>query len=290
LRTTALAAALLALAGGVAVAQEDHGGGAPAGAGRIATLNDFGVVPTMLVVAPGQRVVWINAGFKRHTVTADDGAFDSGVLGFGERFTLTASSVPGDYAYHCKLHTFIRGRVVVSPLDLRPSADAVPYGGRVALSGTVPGAPAGTAVDVQRRVAGAWQTVAAAAIGADGGFRTSVAPLRARAVLRAVAGDTVSPPVRVRVRVVVDVVRSGRRATVRVRPAQAGLEAHLESLDLDTYVWHSIGRPVRLGASGRGTVVLPRGGGVFRIAVDPPGGALDGGTSQAVAVRGAAAH
>jgi len=45
-------------------------------------------------------------------VTSDDGAWDSGPLQPGESFSV-ALDQPGAYAYHCSIHPFMHGTVVV---------------------------------------------------------------------------------------------------------------------------------------------------------------------------------
>ncbi len=44
----------------------------------------------------------MNASFP-HTVTADDGSFDSGTLNGGQSFSYTFEQ-PGEYPYYCALH------------------------------------------------------------------------------------------------------------------------------------------------------------------------------------------
>ena len=54
-------------------------------------------------IQPGQSIEWSNDGNSPHTVTADDGSFDSGNLAPDATFT-TAFDQPGVYAYFCKYH------------------------------------------------------------------------------------------------------------------------------------------------------------------------------------------
>ena len=54
-------------------------------------------------IQPGQSIEWSNDGNSPHTVTADDGSFDSGDLAPDATFT-TAFDQPGVYAYFCKYH------------------------------------------------------------------------------------------------------------------------------------------------------------------------------------------
>jgi plastocyanin len=55
------------------------------------------------VVPVGTTVTWTNHDTVPHTVTADDGSFDSGTLQPGQSYTRTFSSA-GNYPYHCSIH------------------------------------------------------------------------------------------------------------------------------------------------------------------------------------------
>jgi plastocyanin len=59
--------------------------------------------PQELTVPAGSTVVWSNTDTMAHTVTADDGSFDSGILEPGETFNRTFNE-PGEYQYYCELH------------------------------------------------------------------------------------------------------------------------------------------------------------------------------------------
>lgn len=59
--------------------------------------------PTMLTIPAGSTVAWTNYDPFEHTVTADDGSFDSGYLGQGQTFSLTFTQ-PGTYPYFCIPH------------------------------------------------------------------------------------------------------------------------------------------------------------------------------------------
>ena len=75
-------------------------------------IADFAFTPATLTVAPGQPIVWINNDSIPHTITSDDGQWDSGELAPGKQFTLTLHQ-PGTYAYHCSIHPFMQGIVIV---------------------------------------------------------------------------------------------------------------------------------------------------------------------------------
>jgi plastocyanin len=69
------------------------------------TVNMVGVsfAPTEVHVAPGATVVWVNASTLQHTVTADDGSFDSGLLDPDATFSMSFDA-PGVYQYFCQPH------------------------------------------------------------------------------------------------------------------------------------------------------------------------------------------
>jgi plastocyanin len=63
-------------------------------------------------VRVGYTVRWINRDGVTHTVTANDGAFDSGPKHRGGVFSHTFLE-PGAYRYSCDLHLEMSGSVVV---------------------------------------------------------------------------------------------------------------------------------------------------------------------------------
>lgn len=77
------------------------GGDGEAAAGTVEAV-DFEFTSTS--VAAGSEVTFKNAGEAPHTMTADDGAFDSGTVDGGASATVTAPAEPGDYPFHCEIH------------------------------------------------------------------------------------------------------------------------------------------------------------------------------------------
>ena len=57
---------------------------------------------------------WTNADQLQHSVTADDGSFDSGLIEPGRSYERVFERL-GDYAYHCTPHPFMTGHVIVEP-------------------------------------------------------------------------------------------------------------------------------------------------------------------------------
>jgi plastocyanin len=88
--------------------------GAPAGSRDTvtATVQDFVFRPARLEIAPGTTVVWTNIGQVQHTVSAEDGGFDSGLIEPGERRSITFTRT-GTFPFHCTPHPFMTGVVVV---------------------------------------------------------------------------------------------------------------------------------------------------------------------------------
>jgi plastocyanin len=64
---------------------------------------DFDYRPGSVTIAPGDTIQWNFSGDAPHTVTADDGSFDSGQLNSGENFSMRFDEV-GTYRYYCTLH------------------------------------------------------------------------------------------------------------------------------------------------------------------------------------------
>ena len=68
--------------------------------------------PPNAAVEPGSTITWTNNGDEPHTVTADDGSFDSGMLNPGDSYTV-AFDGQGTLTYHCAIHPEMRGSVTV---------------------------------------------------------------------------------------------------------------------------------------------------------------------------------
>ncbi|MGD2156346.1 MAG: cupredoxin domain-containing protein [Anaerolineales bacterium] len=56
-----------------------------------------------VTVTVGTTVVWENGGNRGHTVTSDDGVFNSGNLNSGDTFEFTFEDI-GEYPYYCDYH------------------------------------------------------------------------------------------------------------------------------------------------------------------------------------------
>jgi plastocyanin len=76
------------------------------------TIKNFAFVPARVEVSPGTRVVWTNEDSDPHTVTTDRPGFSSQALDTGQRYAHVLSTT-GTFAYHCTIHPFMHGTVLV---------------------------------------------------------------------------------------------------------------------------------------------------------------------------------
>jgi plastocyanin/uncharacterized membrane protein len=69
--------------------------------------------PAELTVHPGETVEFKNEDIFAHTVTADDGSFDSGLIQPGSSWKMTVQKA-GTIAYHCAPHPNMKAMLVTS--------------------------------------------------------------------------------------------------------------------------------------------------------------------------------
>lgn len=105
----------------------------------VRALDDF-YEPPVIRIPVGGEVYWTMSGRNPHTVTADDGSSDSGVLTPGQEYERTYDE-PGVYPYYCTLHGTpgkgMAATVVVGDVPL-------PRGGGTRGRDPVPAAPGQT--------------------------------------------------------------------------------------------------------------------------------------------------
>lgn len=128
---------------------------APAFAASAVTINNFAFAPLSLTVPAGTTVTWTNQDSVGHSVTSDTGAFDSSpsncsptqsggcIQPSGGTFPFTFSS-PGTYAYHCRVHNFMHGTIVVTAVTTTTAAPVTTVPS-TAPPTTIPGTPPTTA-------------------------------------------------------------------------------------------------------------------------------------------------
>jgi plastocyanin/uncharacterized membrane protein len=78
--------------------------------------------PPELSARPGETVEFKNEDIFTHTVTADDGSFDSGPIEPGKTWKLTMPKQT--VAYHCGPHPNMHGKLVVASASPEPASNA----------------------------------------------------------------------------------------------------------------------------------------------------------------------
>jgi plastocyanin len=86
---------------------------APSSGTAAIVIQNYMFSPNPLHVGVGTKVTTTNHDSVPHTWTADNGAWDSGQLEGGKSYTFTFTKA-GTYSYHCNIHSFMTGSVVVS--------------------------------------------------------------------------------------------------------------------------------------------------------------------------------
>ncbi len=76
------------------------------------TSNQF-YLPSTFNAKVGQTVVWKNLDLNPHTITSDNGLFQSGNMDRNAAFSFTFTKA-GTYSYSCDYHPWMTGRIVVS--------------------------------------------------------------------------------------------------------------------------------------------------------------------------------
>ena len=82
-------------------------------ASRSATVDivNFAFKPGTLSIGAGSRIVFSNTSSRTHTATRG-GSFDTGRIKAGKSVAITFNR-RGTFAYHCKIHPFMKGKIVV---------------------------------------------------------------------------------------------------------------------------------------------------------------------------------
>jgi plastocyanin len=150
---TLLAVSLAMVLVTLAVVPSSHSVLAQSGATVEVQVVDFAFEPAMVMIEPGTTVTWTNAGDRPHTVTADDGSFDSGRLDPGEQFSFTFDQ-PGTFTYICGFHPEMQGSVMVAESQTEDTEDTDDIEVATATPGDAPSddaatAPSGAAGPVQ---------------------------------------------------------------------------------------------------------------------------------------------
>ena len=218
-------------------------------------------VPPNLTVVVGDTVSWSNSSNENHDVTAESGAFASGGVGPGGRFTWAAKEA-GPQPYVCAIHrTTMQGRLDVVPVALGGPPAPITPGESAVLTGR---APAGTAEVAIEEIGSDGDARGIATLRADpaGRFQIAVRPSQSVAY-RAVAAGGASPPLTVavvdRVKIVVAASRGRHVVRLRVRtdPARPGDTVALQLYSRERFSWRQV-KHGTLDPRGRVELSLPR--------------------------------
>jgi hypothetical protein len=98
------------------------------------TIAELKYTPDTLQVAEGDGVLWtFNGPDTNHSVTADDGSYDSDAGKDASQVSHPAGdgfshlfAKAGTYGYHCKVHPFMKGTIAVGPAPEPSPAAAAP--------------------------------------------------------------------------------------------------------------------------------------------------------------------
>lgn len=75
-------------------------------------IQNFSFQPGDLTVPVGTTITWTNQDGVQHTVTSDNGTFDSNDIMPNNHFSYTFNQ-SGNYSYHCKIHPSMHGQIQV---------------------------------------------------------------------------------------------------------------------------------------------------------------------------------
>jgi len=75
-------------------------------------IEGFAFKPNSITIPIGTTIKWTNEDDTTHTVTSEDGIFDSGDIKNGETYSYTFNEA-GSFKYYCTIHPSMRAIVVV---------------------------------------------------------------------------------------------------------------------------------------------------------------------------------
>jgi plastocyanin len=90
-----------------------NSGSSMAPAAATVSIKNMAFNPASLSVTAGATVTWTNSDTTIHTVTADDGSFNSGNIAIGATYSRVFNTA-GTFSYHCTIHPEMTGKVMVT--------------------------------------------------------------------------------------------------------------------------------------------------------------------------------
>src|ERR1051325_1683638 len=106
-------ATYLPQAGSALILQSQNPSATESSANGQVIMKGMGFQPAELTVHPGETVEFKNEDIFAHTVTADDGSFDSGLIQPGSSWKMTVQKT-GTIGYHCTPHPNMKAMLVTS--------------------------------------------------------------------------------------------------------------------------------------------------------------------------------
>ncbi len=79
----------------------------------VVEIKGFAFSPADITIKKGQTVTFVNRDKVRHNAAADDGSFETVLLGQDESATVTLDEV-GEFGYYCMPHPNMRGKITVT--------------------------------------------------------------------------------------------------------------------------------------------------------------------------------
>jgi plastocyanin len=227
-----LVAALAAAALGAAPATAD-----PAGNPTEVNVLFQQFSPSQVDLLPGETVHWTNVSERRHTITADDGSFDSGDFFGGDQYSHEYDDV-GTFPYHCRVHAGMVGEVDVRRviLDTLPTA-LIPAGQPVEFTGRTVDPASPVAIERDAGDGKGFRQVATVTPAADGTWKTTL-PATTTADYRAALGADTSETRRLLVsdrKVLIRATRNG--VHVELKPSAPYARVRLEIRLRERFGW-----------------------------------------------------
>jgi len=82
--------------------------------------------PSSITVVAGTTITWTNKNAVAHTVTSDDGLFNSGSIGSGKTYSYTFLTA-GTFQYHCSIHPSMISKVIVTSTPVTSAAVSIEF-------------------------------------------------------------------------------------------------------------------------------------------------------------------
>jgi uncharacterized membrane protein/plastocyanin len=114
----------------IAISATAQPGPNSASAPQLIVMREMRFNPPDKSISPGTVVEWKNEDIFSHSVTADDGSFDSGLIAPGQSWRKTFTNAQ-TFRYHCRPHPNMAARLVVSAT----TTSATPTGAQSANQG-----------------------------------------------------------------------------------------------------------------------------------------------------------